>query len=188
MRQDRSRDRNIHIDCSAHKKGHGADPAETRADSHRQVQRRYQTVAGKELELEESKEEEKTGTTEERLVEQRNRFVFPDTVPLSRETTFIRKERKMQVGNLMKGIDRSMDMTEVMLMNALKHIDELEDKLDDLKDTLFYYRKVLDELKKNAHLRKSEYRDQVITMEWVYKGDWLFDELKDLFKLEEEEE
>jgi hypothetical protein len=82
---------------------------------------------------------------------------------------------------------KPMDLTELMLVNALNQIEELEDEIGSLKTIVERQDKILKTLKKAAEFRKSDYMDY-INIEWIRRDDEGFQELMEAFGLEDEAE
>ena len=82
---------------------------------------------------------------------------------------------------------KPMDLTELMLVNALGQIEDLEDEIGSLKTTVERQDKILETLKKAAEFRKSDYMDY-INIEWIRRDDEGFQELMEAFGLEDEAE
>lgn len=82
---------------------------------------------------------------------------------------------------------KPMNLTELMLVNALNQIEELEDKIGSLKTIVERQNKILGTLKKAAEFRKSDYMDY-INIEWIRRDDEGFQELMEAFGLEDEAE
>ena len=82
---------------------------------------------------------------------------------------------------------KPMDLTELMLVNALGQIEDLEDEIGNLKTIVERQDKILETLKKAAEFRKSDYMDY-INIEWIRRDDEGFQELMEAFGLEDEAE
>lgn len=82
---------------------------------------------------------------------------------------------------------KPMDLTELMLVNALGQIEELENEIGSLKTIVERQNKILGTLKKAAEFRKSDYKDY-INIEWIRRDDEGFQELMEAFGLEDEAE
>lgn len=80
-----------------------------------------------------------------------------------------------------------MNLTELMLVNALNQIEELENEIGSLKTIVERQNKILETLKKAAEFRKSDYMDY-INIEWIRRDDEGFQELMEAFGLEDEAE
>ena len=82
---------------------------------------------------------------------------------------------------------KPIDLTELMLVNALGQIEDLENEIDILKTIVERQDHILETLKKAAEFHKSDYKDY-ISIDWIRRGDEGFHQLLEAFELEDEAE
>lgn len=93
----------------------------------------------------------------------------------------------MKARALLAGLGQPANVTEIMFRNALLEVDRLEGELDDLKETILYYRKIFDALKENASYHSDDKYKDAVHFGWIYEDEWVFPELVDMFDLRKEE-
>lgn len=87
------------------------------------------------------------------------------------------------------GDSMHLDMTELIMVNALHEIDRLEDVVNDLQKQVDYYEGIFQKLRGFARCNSLSY-GPFITIGNIYESDnnSLFADLMDLLQLEEPEE